>query len=799
VKYLFSRLSNAAALFNIPPLVWLFFHGGLAVALGLSFFSGNPPKINANLFDILPSSHNLKAAEPAEKALGDRNGRQVSLLIGNPNFFQAKQRAEEINRAFMDASVFETLFFKIDQIGISQFIEYLHTYRYSLLDPQTYTLLQQGAAEEIAQDALAWAFAGFTLAPLDTIALDPFLLTEREIRYFLSFLLAGGGGGLFLRDHVLTAEYEGAWYVLLQGTIAAKGVSLTNKDSAVEKIYALCEALTQEDPDTHIIYSGIPFHSYESSSNAQREISRISLITALIILALFCRVFRSPLPALASVAAAGFSILFAAGAALLWFREIHLLTFVFGTTLSGICVDYSIHYFMCLRGQTNADSGAASARFPRGITMSFVSTTVCFAALFFTPFSILRQFALFSIAGLSSSFLSIVCIYPLFKLGCRRVSRRAPLGFLSKKGKIIALSCVLAASGTALFLNFGDLRIENRLSNLYTMSERLRESERTAAQVLNRRAGGGYFIVSGATPEETLRREERLREQLDLDKEGVSYTAISLFIPSRETQRRRYEAAKGLLPLEGAQFEALGFPASASRRFIEDFSEARNRQISPDTPLPAYLERLAGRLWFGKPGGPYYSCVLPLRIEDIESIEDEERLRRIAGELEGVFFTHKAKDIGAMLDDLTRAMLLMFAAAYLLLCLVIRFFYPLRDTLRICAVPLITACITLAALSVLRIPLGFFSAAGLILVFGLGLDYMFYLVEAGGSPEFPEKRAATHIAVALSFTTTALSFGALGLSAFIPVRVFGLTVLTGLTGAFIATMLIPALRPHRGF
>jgi predicted exporter len=90
-------------------------------------------------------------------------------------------------------------------------------------------------------------------------------------------------------------------------------------------------------------------------------------------------------------------------------------------------------------------------------------------------------------------------------------------------------------------------------------------------------------------------------------------------------------------------------------------------------------------------------------------------------------------------------------------------------------------------LACLDIPLGFFPVVGLILVFGLGLDYMFYITEneTRGRPSF-----LTIAAIFLSFATTALSFGALALSSFVPVRIFGLTVFTGLTAAWAAAMLL---------
>ncbi|MBQ3836037.1 MAG: hypothetical protein II814_02810, partial [Treponema sp.] len=76
-----------------------------------------------------------------------------------------------------------------------------------------------------------------------------------------------------------------------------------------------------------------------------------------------------------------------------------------------------------------------------------------------------------------------------------------------------------------------------------------------------------------------------------------------------------------------------------------------------------------------------------------------------------------------------------------------------------------------------KIPLGFFAVTGIILVFGLGLDYIIYTVESGGD-------AVNSFAVLLSFATTALSFGAIALSSFMPVHIFGTVVFFGLVAAW---------------
>ncbi|MDR2785068.1 MAG: hypothetical protein LBB83_04045, partial [Treponema sp.] len=570
-----------------------------------------------------------------------------------------------------------------------------------------------------------------------------------------------------------------------------------------------------------------------------------STVTLLVIIFLFLYVFRSPLPILVSVAAAGLSILSAVTAVLLFFREVHVLSFVFGTTLIGTCVDYSIHHFIHWKGNPLLRTGDEIFRFIiKGILLSFVSTEVCFIALFFAPFTILKQFAVFSLAGLLSSFLSVSCVYPLIALppekrrtlslpvrhartgsgeSSRLAGESAP-GFFRRgvSGLCAALlALIFVVSLFLLAVNRDRLRVENDIRGLYTMTGTLMESEKIAAGALNTGSSPWYFIVAGSSPEEVLQNEERLRVRLDAEIQAGalrSYLASSLFVPSRKTQRLNYRTSEKLLPLADAQFALLGFPPRSAGAFRRDFEAARDSYVfPPDAPastktgaaasagtdagssetdgasrdgnIPAYIKEIVSNVWIGETGGAYYSCVLPLHTRD-ESV-----FRAIAEETANVFFVNKVRDIGNELDRLTRIMLLLFLGAYLFIAVVVKQFYPWVKTLRICLVPFLLVLVTITTLSCLDIPLGFFSVVGLVLVFGLGLDYMFYITEseARGRPSF-----LTLAAIFLSFATTALSFGALALSSFVPVRVFGLTVFTGLTTAWIAATLLSNTGKRRG-
>jgi len=86
----------------------------------------------------------------------------------------------------------------------------------------------------------------------------------------------------------------------------------------------------------------------------------------------------------------------------------------------------------------------------------------------------------------------------------------------------------------------------------------------------------------------------------------------------------------------------------------------------------------------------------------------------------------------------------------------------------------------------------FFGLTGMILVFGLGLDYIIYMIENIRREKKGliqnETPKLEPFAIFLSFLTTALSFGALAFSTFVPVHTIGLTIFLGLISAFVCTL-----------
>ena len=95
------------------------------------------------------------------------------------------------------------------------------------------------------------------------------------------------------------------------------------------------------------------------------------------------------------------------------FRNIHILTFVFSTTLIGVCVDYSLHYFVALKeGKTGTE---VIKDIFKSLTVSLITTVSAFLILLFADFTLLRQISIFTITGLVTVYGIVVLWYPLLE------------------------------------------------------------------------------------------------------------------------------------------------------------------------------------------------------------------------------------------------------------------------------------------------------------------------------------------------------------------------------------------------
>ena len=781
-------------------MAWLIYHLAIVVFLivNLIIFHGQTG-VDSDLFNLMPKSISMASVKKADDKMMAVTSQNVFILAANEDFSKAKGVAETVYASLAGSPNFESLTLYSDVGSMSEITDFLYKYRWNLIDEKTadQILSDDAAAGDFALNALSQAYSGFTMLPLDNIESDPFLLTEYNLQNYLN-AVQNAGTAMSVKDGVLASKFEGKWYVMIRGILSQRGSKLASKNNAITEIYAACRAAAAAD-DTSFVFSGTPFHSHESSNSASREITLIAVISMLAVIILLIFIFRSIKPLLFSVGSIVLSVGIAFAATLAVFHKMHVITLVFGTSLIGSCIDYSLHFFTHWAGNKNLKSGEEIRKHIfSGLLMAIISTGICFAILLFAPFTILKQMSLFCLTGLVSSFLTTLALYPYIKLPEVRGKVRFTSTFAKLVSKLeqkwVGRSVILALFILSLLLLIvfhKNIKIKNDLLTLYDMKGRLLEDEITASQVIQY-TPGGWYIVSGENEEALLQNEEELRKDFEaLTAGGVGYVSTSNFVPSKAVQQKSRAACKKLLGLAVDQLKALGFDEEEAQAYAgkieaEFAASADDYVLMEKGNIPDFIASAIASAWLGEIDGKYYSVVLPVKVTDYTNY------RSLAKEDKGIYFISKSQDISADLDKLTIMVLKFFVVAYVIMFIMLKFFYSWKQALKIISVPFLIILVVMAIFAAFKINMEFFSVTGLILVFGLGLDYIIYMMEnekrknADGEAE-DNIKVLEPFATMVSFVTTIISFGALALSSFKPVHLIGLSIFIGLFTAYVSS------------
>ena len=171
--------------------------------------------------------------------------------------------------------------------------------------------------------------------------------------------------------------------------------------------------------------------------------------------------------------------------------------------------------------------------------------------------------------------------------------------------------------------------------------------------------------------------------------------------------------------------------------------------------------------------GKYYITVL------VFGENGDDSVRELCKNTPSATYFCKAKDVDKQLDALTEIILKIFFVAFIAIIVMLIVVFK-KKGLYMASSPVITVCSVIVCVTISGMKFDFFFAVGLLIVIGLGLDYMVF---AGNSDKKPL------LAITLSYLTTALSFGTLLFSSFRPVHILGFTVFIGITAAYLCALL----------
>ena len=786
-------------------ILWVVIHAVLIV-LGVSV----PWKMDSDLYSVLPDSDEVKNVSAAEKTLSARTVRNITVLVGHDNFEVARSAAVALDSVFKDDASFEETRLFVNEKSMDETREFFFNHRYTLQGRNVREILAKGDFEALKNRALQKIYGSFSMANLNRLDEDPFLLGDAAFENFVQHSPMTMSR-FSIRDSVLYAVDSGVTYVMWNAKLSENVPSMASDGHVIAKMNRVLDSLKLAKPGLIVAKSGVPFHSYESSDRAMSEIAWISGVSIVLILLLLLYVFRSSLPIVATLSTIAIAIFTALAFTWYVFGNIHVFTLVLGTSIIGVSIDYAVHFFVHWK------AGVQNVRsiIIKGLLLGFLTTELSYIALSFAEFSLLRQMAVFSIVGLLSAFLTITFLFQAvfenadgvarkfkvhsndFKTAAKSESTNLPTQFpkvfldayskFSKWGARLMLVLFIVALLPGLKM----LNVHTDIGNFYTMNDEIKASEALISKLNNLGVAPTYFIVEGNDGIEVLENEELLTERLNqAEKEGLvkSYLAVSNIIPSESNQQKTYSDFRKIIygntGILKVMLEKPGsYLTSNARDYLTEIGVENDSAIIASfnsnvwlntwDSLPQSLNSLLRMLWIGHIGDKYYSAVLPLHVSDKFDAQ------KIAEGLSGVHVVNKKQNINNALTKISQVSLKLVGFAYVAVFFILIIVYKFKDAVRIIRAPVLASFFAASVFGYAGIEFNFFAIVGVILTLGIGIDYALFFKEGGS------QNLTTTLAIMLSATTTIISFGSLACSAFVPVHTFGLAVLLGISCCFL--------------
>ena len=428
----------------------------LAVALAV-----RAPRVSAALLDLMG-----EAGHQIPRFLRDDAATRVWVIASSCDAEAAARVASRLGTSPSAASISPDA------------LAFIRAARGGLVSREMASLLETPAGRAtIAKRAMRRLFSS-PVPPVLGVADDPFFLTD-------SFLLSLGARPADVEtrsDGLLARTTNGVTYVLSTRRL--------EKDVAesLDKTIAFCESLGREkgkaaEEGVNVVFAGAAVHTAESAARSRTEINILTTFSLAFIALLALVVFRSwrwiPLLLLSLAVAA----LAGALALVLLFRDLHVMTFVMGTTVLGLVIDYSFHFLLA----------PANDKPLKSLVVSFLTTEMSLVPLMLSAVPILAQSAIFLGVGLLAALAYVLSAYPREAA----LSPCAPTLALSPRGRT-GIKILLATLFVAFMWGALKTSVRTEMTALYKPSVALAAAERL-------RASFGSFDVT-ALPSDASRR-----------------------------------------------------------------------------------------------------------------------------------------------------------------------------------------------------------------------------------------------------------------------------------------------------
>ena len=606
------------------------------------------------------------------------------------------------------------------------------------------------------------------------------------------------------------ASRDGTRALLLMQT-RASGSDIDAQQIAMSAIRQAFATVTGTTPAARILMTGPGVFSVNSRDTIKTQVSRLSIVSVILIATLLLLVYRSPTALFFGFLPVISGVLAGVAAVSLGFGAVHGITLGFGTALIGEAVDYSIYLFVQSE-RNRADKRGANRQnwircFWPTIRLGVLTSIFGFASLLLSGFPGLAQLGLYSIAGLVAAAMVTRFVLPHLLPENFRIHDVSAIGLvLSRLVKRSAtlrwpVALLLLAACTVLVGHRNSIW-NNSISSLSPVSQA------DVALDASLRADMGapdvryLVVVSGASQEAVLHSAEQVSAVLQTQVEQgeiAAFESPSRYLPSIAMQRVRHASLPGGATLKARLAQAVqGLPVHAQlfAPFLADVAAARGQPLLQASDLAqTSMAMVVDALLIRR--DRHWSALLPLTAAKSAGINAGKIRAALSatGLPEVLFVDMKAESDRLYSGYLHEAILLSLGG---LLAIIGLLLWVLRSPLRVLRIiaPLAAAVITVTAgLALFGQQLIILHLVGLMLVVAVGSNYALFfdraehpdLPEAGAKEPLTSGKISPRTLASMLFAnlTTVVGFGLLAFSGVSILQAMGTTVAPGVILALI--------------
>jgi predicted exporter len=768
----------------------------LVAALYCVWRFAGPSPLQTNLLALLPATEADPVAEKAVDTLATALGDRTVFLVTSNDAAHAKAAAKQLGATLSASGAFGSVTAELPPFDVSKIAGLYMPYRFGLLAPADRTALMDGTVS--LHDTLARRLYSPLRSGLATqLADDPFGWLEH---WLADLPLATSN--LEIEDSLLVAHRGNATSVLVMATLPGSAYESKVQHAVHEAVAHSEGALKQNFPDATLARTGAVFYAEAARAASEREVHLIGVASVCGIALLMLWVFRSPRLILLGFVSTALGIVCALAATMLIFGKLHLLTLVFGASLIGEAVDYSIQYFVVYLGAGRDWDAQRGVRAVRPALMVALTTSLLgYTILTWVPFPALKQIACFAIVGICTAFASVLWLLPALLV---RAPKRGPQRVFAGAARLLATWHALIggrrAWGVAALLLIvavpGWLRLTSD-DDIHLLIERdpvLMAQEQKVRDAVGVDNSTQFFVVRGETPEIVLERAEALDAKLG----GLtgaarlgSWQSVSSFAPSAKRQGEDHTLLSQRVFSDPTALRATlvqaGFRDEVADAWLAAYAKSGHAVLTVDSWLAAPWSQPFRHLWLGKVDiAGYAAVVIPQGVTSA----NEPALIATAHTLPGVSFVDKAASVSTLFGAYRVDSGIWLAGALLLVLLLMMARYRPLGGIVVTLPVLLAVGVTLAVFGYAGVPLNLFNWLALMLVLGVGANYAVFLRE--GAARADADLGAVWTGVLLSAATTLLSFGLLAMSAMPALKSFGATLALGIA---VSVLLAPVGMP----